>query len=412
MAGRQWGAIRTLPSGRVQASYTGPDDVRYAAPSTFSDDPKQTGLKPRTAREKAEAWLRGVRADIERGAWLSPAVIAERAELEAKNAAAEKFGTYAATWIAQRKSGKGEPLRPKTRAEYERQLAGGLAEFANDRVNTITAARVRAWHDARTKHGMTQAGAEARLLRAILNTALVDGIIDANPVPANLTRTMTGKQHRPPTLDELGVILAMVEPRFRLAILLAAYGNIRLSEWRALTRQDVTVTDGRALIDVHRQAQFIPKVGWNVGEPKSSEGVRIVPLPTALTPDVEAHLRDYVDRFPASLLFAPVGHSEFMHDRQFNKSWNVASDAAGIRESVREHDLRGFALTTFAQAGGTLRETQKFGGHGTVEASLRYQHAAVDRIAEIVDRMPLPPSNPKMPTPIKRNDDPAMSDLA
>lgn len=396
-----WGKIRALPSGKLQASYADPNGrvnekgnpIRYTAPMTF------------VAKADAEGWLAGVRADIARGIWKSPDTLAAEAAEAEKRASAERFATYAATWVDQRVSSKGKPLRPKTATEYRRQLAKGLAAFADDRLTAITPARVRAWHADRMKAGPTAAGAEARLLRAILNTAVADGVIETNPVVGALTRTSAGVEHRPPTLEELGVMLDTIDPRFRLAILLAAYGNIRLSEWRALRRRDVAIVDGRALVNVTRQAQHITGRGWVVGEPKSAEGKRVVPLPTTLTADVEAHLAEHVGAFPDALLFAPVGRSEFIHDAQFNDRWNVARDAAGVRVAlldgngeptghhkavVREHDLRAFALTAFAQAGGTMRETQAFGGHATIDAAMRYQHAAADRLAEIVDRMPVP----------------------
>jgi integrase len=396
MSEKQWGAIRKLPSGRYQASYVGPDGVRYAAPQTFSDDVRSPGgLKPRTGRDKAQEWLRARRSDIERGAWTSPRVLEAEAAAAAKKAESERFGLYAETWVSQRVSGKGLPLRPKTRAEYERQLRGGLSRFKGDLLTEITPARVRTWHADRMTSGKTAAGAEARLLRAILNTALVDGLITSNPVPSNLTRTQTGKKHRPPTIDELTVILDEIGPFFRLAILLAAYGGLRTGEWRALRRRDLTVSDGRVLVDVERAAQYIPRVGWVVGKPKSDEGVRIVPLPKGLTGDVETHLQQFVGPFPDDLIFPPVKSGAFLHDRQFNRHWNRARDAAGIRDVVREHDLRGFAGTAYAQSGATLRETMAFLGHSTTAAAMAYQ-ATTGREAELTDRMPLPIAKPKL----------------
>lgn len=405
-----WGAVRKLPSGRYQASYPGPDGERYAGPMTYS------------SIDDARAWLSARRVEIQRGEWKSPAQLAEeKAETERlaaeaeKKAASETFRLYATGWVEQRVTSKGKTLRPKTAAEYRRQLDKGLSTFADDRITAITAARIRTWHAERMKAGATAAGAEARLLRAILNTAVVDGILESNPMPSNLTRSSTGVKHRPPTLDELGVMLNAIEPRFRLAILLAAYGNVRLSEWRALRRRDITVVEERVFVSVERQALFVAGSGWVVGAPKSDEGVRVVPLPTALTGDVEKHLEEHTGPFPESLLFAPVGHSEFLHDRQWNDAWNVARDAAGVRVAVlddegkptgryeavvREHDLRAFALTAFAKAGGTLRETQKFGGHATVDAAMVYQHAAADRLAEIVDRMELPGPTLKRTAPM------------
>lgn len=410
---RQFGAMRTLPSGRVQASYM-VDGVRYPAPATFTDDARRPGgLKPQSARDKAEAWLRGVRADIERGTWVSPTVEAERQAEDAKRAVAERFGTYADTWLAQRTNSKGQPLRPKTRNEYARLLRGSLALFTEDRLTAITPARVRSWHAERAASAPTAAGAEARLLRAIMNTALVDGIVTTNPVPSVLTRSRTGISHRPPTLDELGVILDTIDDRFRLAVLLAAYGGLRLSEWRALRRQDLTVSGGRVLVSVTRTAQYIADEGWHVGPPKSDEGKREVPLPAAATADVERHLSAHVGPFPESLLFAPARDAEFLHDRQFLTAWNPARDAAGVRVPVRwdakgrpvawdavvrEHDLRAFAGTVHAQSGATLRDTMAFLGHSTTVAAMAYQHSAAERLHELADRMPMPArgSKPKV----------------
>ncbi len=402
MSPKQWGAIRRLPSGRLQASYT-VAGIRYTAPTTFSDDVRTPGgTKPRTAEAKAQEWLRGVRVQVESGRWVSPEVEKERAEVEAKKSDAERFGKYARAWLDQRVNSKGQPLRPKTRAEYERQLDRGLSIFLDDRITAITPARVRAWHADRMKSGKTAAGAEARLLRAIMNTALVDGIITSNPVDSKLTRSQTGVKHRPPTLDELAVMLDTIDPKFRLALLLASYGGLRIGEWRALRRRDLTVEEDRVFVDVMRTAQYIVGQGWVVGEPKSAEGVRIVPLPKSLTDDVRLHLEAYVGAFGDDLLFHSSG-SEFVHDAQFNRSWNKARDAAGVRvrvedgryvSVVREHDLRAFAATMHAQSGATLRETMKLLGHSTTVAAMAYQ-ATTGRESELADRMTLPPSKPK-----------------
>ncbi|MCL2515293.1 MAG: site-specific integrase [Microbacteriaceae bacterium] len=372
-----WGSIRELPSGRLQARYS-VDGKTFTAPHTFD------------AYEDARAYLAAVRTDITRGMWRSPDQLAAEAAENEKRAAAERFGLYAETWIAQRVTSKAKPLRPKTAAEYRRQLTRGLAIFADDRLTAITPARVRAWHADRMKIGPTAAGAEARLLRAVMGTAVHDGILSQNPVPTELTRTETGIAHRPPTLAELGIVLDTIEPFYRLAIVLSAYAGLRLSELRALRRSDLTIHEGRVLVRVERAAQYIAKEGWHVGPPKSAEGERTVPLPAALTGDVERHLAEFVGDFAASLIFAPSGLSKYVHDRQFNDAWNVARDAAGIRGKVRLHDLRGFAGTTFAQGGATLRETMAFLGHSTTDAAMRYQYAAADRLSDLADRMPLP----------------------
>ncbi|MGW9184831.1 site-specific integrase [Agromyces sp. NPDC055661] len=370
-----WGSVRKLPSGRWQASYVHDEHgtgtaTRFPAPMTF------------TTKTDARAWLTGVRVDIERGKWRNP-----------NRAAAERFGTYATTWISQRVSKKGRPLAPKTRAEYERYLRVGLAPFADTMITKVTSAEVRRWHAERLDHGATQAGNEARLLRAILNTAVEDQIIERNPVAAQLTRTQTGQEHRQPTLDELTVIVDVIDPFYRLAVLIAAYGGLRLSEWRALRRRDIAIEGDRVRVNVERQAQRITGYGWVVGKPKSKEGVRVAFLPSGLTPQVREHLENYVDRFPDSLVFPPPGTAEFLDNSRFNKAWDAARDTAGVRGLVRGHDLRGFAGTMHQQQGASIRETMAFLGHSTTVAAMAYQ-ATTGRDAELADRMILPTARP------------------
>ena len=378
-----FGTIRERSSGRFQASYLAPDGNRYNAPMTY------------TTRTDARSWLAGVRTDIERGKWKSPAATK-----------AEVFAAYAATWVAQRASAKGQPLRPKTATEYSRQLARGLAEFANDNLGDITPARVRAWHAARAKVAPTAAGAEARLLRAILNTALEDGIVEKNPVPAKLTKSSAGKTFRAPTLDEMAVLVEAIGDRYRLGILIAAYGGMRLSEWRALRRKDLTLVNGRYVVSVTRQAQHVTGSGWIVGPPKSARGVRVVALPAFLTPDVDAHLTARVGSFPEALVFAPLGRSEFVHDSDFNLAWNKARDAAGVRGEVREHDLRGFSGSHLLHtAGANVYELRDFLGHSSIRvAEDHYVRGVADRSAELADLMPqLPTPKPKNVTEIAKS---------
>lgn len=376
-----WGALRQLPSGRHQASYVH-DQTRFTAPHTFD------------SKQDARAWLAGMRADIQRDKWRDPRTIQK-----------EHFGSYSDVWLSERISTKGEHLRPRTVAEYRRQLNNGLREFKPDRLTEITGPRVRAWHSKRKKEaGATSAAREAALLRAILASAMGDELIDRNPVDSKLSRSSSGNKYRPPTLHELGVIVeefTKSEPRLKLAVLLAAYGGLRMSEWRALRRRDVSINGDRVSIEVTRQAQRISGQGWVVGPPKVAEAVRLVPLPLSLTEMVRAHLTEHVAAFPESLLFPPLGHSEFLDNSQFNTHWNRARVEAGVRVKegdrwvsvVREHDLRHFHLSFYAQSGATLAELKARAGHSTTQAAMIYQHAVVDRAGELADAMPTLPAN-------------------
>jgi integrase len=359
-------------TGRYRASYLH-EGERHYAPMTYS------------ARVDARAFNEAAFKAIEKNTWKHP-----------KTATAETFGLYAATWIAQRTNSKGLPLRPTTVAEYSRQLEKGLSEFAGDQISTITPARVATWHKKRRDVGMSAAGAEARFLRAIMNSAVEDRIIDFNPVPAKLTKTSSGQTHRPPTLAELATLVENMDERHQLGVLIAAYGGLRLSEWRGLRRRDLALVDGRYMISVTRQALYVFRKGWTVGPPKSAHGIRVVALPSHLTDAVDAHLAARVASFPDSLLFAPAGRSEFLTDSAFTRSWNVARDAAGVRSEVREHDLRSFAASHFVNAGANAFEVRDHLGHAKASTTeSHYVRKVNDRAAELADKMPqLPPVKP------------------
>ncbi|MCL2532550.1 MAG: site-specific integrase [Nocardiaceae bacterium] len=394
-----WGAITKMRSGRFQAAYR-VDGVRYTAPHTFD------------AKTDARAFLRRTAVEVQNGTWVSPAQAKElaeaermRAEAAKKRAEAERFDRYAETWLTQRVNSKGEHLRPTTRREYARQIAGGLATFSADQIGDITTPRVRAWHADRMKIGKTQAAREAALLKAIMATAVQDGVIDRNPVEGKLTRSKSGIAHRPPTADEMAILIDSMPERLKLALLLAGYAGLRLSEWRALRRSDFQIDGERVTVRVTRQAVYVNGSGWHVGDPKSAEGIRSVALPSWLTETVKEHLAEHVGAFPDSLVFAPSGRTEFLTDKEFTRSWDVAREAAGVRVKddeteawtnlVREHDLRHFHLSQYAMSGATLAELKARAGHSTAAAALIYQHALGGRDADLADALPTLPTAPK-----------------
>lgn len=362
-----FGAIRER-NGRFQASYPGPDGTRYFGPGTFAN------------RTDARAWLAGIHSDIARGTWISP-----------KQVKAEAFGTYAEACIVRREATGA--LKPRTATEYRRQLAKGLASFADTRITDITVPQVKSWHATRMQAGKTAAAREVALLRSILTEAVEDGIIPSVPVPAKLTNVSAGQDHRPPTLGELAVLHEHVEPRYKLAVLIAAYGGLRISEWRALRRSDLSLVDGQYAVSVTRQAQYITGRGWDVGTPKSAAGVRIVWLSAGLTDQVAEHLANRVGQFPESLLFAPKGNSEFIHNSDFYKSWKPAQKAAGVFGQVREHDLRDFAGSHLLDSGASLIEVRDFLGHEDSRTTERhYINRVSDRGAQLANAMPTLPA--------------------
>ena len=135
---QSWGSIRKLNSGRYQARYRF-EGVEHTGPTTF-----------RTKGE-ANAWLTGVRVDLERGAWVDP------------DAGCISLADYAGDWLAERHG-----LRPRTRELYEGELRLHILPVLGDlQLRQLSSARVRTWHaemSKRQKPGPTTVAKCYRLL--------------------------------------------------------------------------------------------------------------------------------------------------------------------------------------------------------------------------------------------------------
>jgi integrase len=355
---RSFGNLRQLKSGNWQASYIGPDRQRHTAPTTFR------------TKNAAEAWLALQNETVSSGKWAPDADI-------------EQFGSYAETWLAARRRLDGTPLSPTTIRDYRAAIAA-LEPLKYLGLDEITPADVRRLHANYTaESGATTAGRHLRTLRAICSTAYRDGLIPRNPVPSELCRTKTGLRHRPPNTQELSDLIDVIEPRFKLAVFLAAFGGLRIGEWRALRRRDLTRDGDRYQVTVQRQALNV-EGQWHIKEPKSESGIRNSALPAWLTEEITNHLKNYVGRSRDALLFPASNGSEFV-DTEWKNAWNTARRKVGIFGEVRGHDLRHYYATTLAKAGTSAPNLQSALGHSSIAMSMKYVHASKGATPETAD---------------------------
>nr|NLI50495.1 tyrosine-type recombinase/integrase [Propionibacterium sp.] len=373
---RGFGALRKLPSGRYQASYLGPDLLRYTAPSTFAD------------KDAAVVWLNSERRRIEEAhtggpAWSSPA---ERATAERRKVERETFAEYGRRWIAERRNTQGEPLRALTRKDYEQIFEAYLVPtFGPVPVEEISRAAVRQWHNKLDKSKSRAVTKSYGLLRAIMNSAVDDELIAVSPVHIRGAGAAVRKRSvEPATPAELETMARHMPPRLAAAVPIAAWCALRYGELAELRRRDIDVS-GR-IIKIRRAVTF-PGGGPVVGPPKSDAGVRDVAVPPHVWPAVEAHLRDHVPSSPDALLFPTTTGGHLWHSAMA-AHFGKARAAAG-RSDLRWHDLRHTGATLAAQAGATTAELQARLGHSTAAASQLYQHAAKGRDREIADRLSL-----------------------
>lgn len=364
---RGWGWIR--PSGRRgkrwHASYLH-DGARHNAPHTFG------------TKFDAEHWLTGERRLIDLDAWTPPAQrVAER------KVKAITLADYGQAWIEQR-TVRGQPLKAKTRAQYEALLSGHLAPLGNVPIKNLTPAAVRSWHAAMGEDSPTMRSHAYGLLHAMLATSVADELIPANPCQIR-GATKVQRKRKPVilTVPEIAELADAIEPpRLRALILISAWCGLRYGEVTELRRKDID--KDCAVINVARGVTH--RNGCFIDTPKSGL-TRPVVVPPHIRESIKHHLKTYVDKGAESLLFpAPRGGAcDHLNDKTFRARFVIAVKAIG-RDGVRIHDLRHFCGTQTARVG-NLVETMDRLGHSTVTASLLYQQAVSGRDAAVAEAL-------------------------
>jgi integrase len=357
---RGFGRIRQFKSGRWQASYTGPDGGVYIAPSTFD------------AKVDAEGWLHQRRVEIDRELWSPSSGQEERP--------GATFGDYAEGWLRQR------GIKDRTREHYRKLLDNHILDtFRDVDLREITPPSVRNWYSTTAVGTPTMRAHAYSLLRAIMQTALADDLVDSNP--CRITGASTSRRvHkiRPATLDELHTITAEMPAQYQAFILMAAWLAMRFGELTELRRKDIDLVD-----EVVRVRRAVVRAGddFKVTTPKSEAGVRDISIPPHLTPVLEQHLKTHVHAGRESLLFPSVNDpARHLAPSALYRMFYKAREKAK-RDDLRVHDLRHSGAVLAAATGASLAELMGRLGHSTPQAALRYQHVAGGRDRAIAEAL-------------------------
>ncbi|MGI8752419.1 MAG: site-specific integrase [Acidimicrobiales bacterium] len=342
-------------------------DVRYWLPG---GDRQQRKMFKKLA--DAEKWKRRVEHDEMLG------IVADH------RAGAETFGPYAVRWIESRVV-SGRPLSPASKQGYRALLRRNLLpHFETMPLRQIRPATVRTWHSAVTvDKGGDQAAKTYRLLRAILNTAVDDEVLVANPCRIRGGGSENAAE-RPMIPTEMLLDLAdAIDPRYRALVLLSGIAALRTGELLGLRRCDVDLLHRR--LHIVQQAQEVTGVGRIVVRPKSDAGRRQVIIPALLVEPLEEHLAAYAEPGPDGVVFTGPEWTP-LRRATLSKAWAAARTSAGAPAGLHLHDCRHHAATRLAQVPGiTLKELMVAIGHSTPRAALIYQHATEDRARDAAD---------------------------
>jgi integrase len=335
-------------------------EVRFRAP-----DGKERSRTFR-ARKDAERFEREQRAAVDRGSWIDP------------RHASTTFESYAASWLSSR-----HDLQPRTVELYESLLRRHLIPaFGMLPLAKVTPSEVRSWNATLAGRHRVAAAKAYRLLREVMNAAVGDELLIRNPCVLKGAGQERSPERPTASIAEVEALTQEMPDHLRLAVLLAAWCQLRRGELIGLERRDFDML--HRTVRVERTVNRV-RGGLVVGPPKTEAGRRIVTLPPHILPDVVGHLDTFVGPMPTDPVLVGVKGGR-LSPLALYEAFDDARRVAG-RPDLHFHDLRHFGATLLAISGATTRELMARVGHSSPVAALKYQHATMDRDAALAEAL-------------------------
>lgn len=361
---REFGSISARRNGRYYIRYTDPQGNRVT----------DGGASFRT-KDSARRRLNEIEAEINKGTWRDPAV--RRGPL---------LSDYAEGWLPQRTNRRGELLALRTRELNQDLLRLHIVpQLGHRHLAEITREDVRRWHAGRlAETGPSRVRQAYSLLRAIMRTALDDGLISATPCQIVGAGSNSYEERPYLSMSDYVRLRDALPAHLQLPMGVKAFCQLRLGEVLALQRGDVDLVAG--VLHVRRAASR-PQGGEVIGRTKTRK-VRKVVIP----PDTLEALREQMGSAPASrptdwLFWHPSGRK--LSYEQVRSGWKQARQLTGLKQ-YRPNDLRHAGLTWLAELGMSVRELRERAGHSTDTAAMNYQHRSDDRERQLVATLRLP----------------------
>jgi integrase len=334
--------------------------VRYRTPD--HQERQKRGF--RTKRE-AELYLASVEVQKARGEFI-----------DARHAQA-LLGTLGDAWMASQAH-----LKPSSLVVMESAWRLHVKPvWGGKRLNEIRHSDVQRWVSSlSTKKSPALVHRSYGILANILDTAVRDRLLAANPARGVPLPRKIGKEHRFLTHQQVHDLAEACEPHDTL-ILTLAYTGLRWGEATGLRVKDVDLVRNRLNVNVNAV-----RVGQDVivGTPKPHER-RSVPFPAFLQPRLASAT---AGRAADDLVFPDqYGHHLITPTIKYNSWWDKALVAVGL-PPMTIHDLRHTAASLAVSSGANVKAVQKLLGHKSAAMTLdTYADLFDDDLDDVADRL-------------------------
>lgn len=310
-----------------------------------------------------------------------------RGELDADSGVT--FASYLTTWAGtEEKPGAyagrtGTGIRPGTLRDYRRMLERhALPYFGSKRLRDIRPLHIRAYAGHLAEMGMAPSTVKLNLspLRAMLATAVEDGILRSNPcsglrLAQKVDTTEEEERAKALTEEQLAALLAQVPEKHRLMITTMAGTGTRISECIALRWGDFDFPNRRVAIRrrIYR---------GTVAPPESRYGRRTIPLSPGLA-EALLERREAMGAAEEDLVFPSASGRAFEPSNLAQGVFKPAAERAGVGWASF-HCLRHSYATMLFRNGANAVQAQRLLGHHSPAFTLAcYVHLLPDDMPDV-----------------------------
>lgn len=336
----------------------GARDTKWKARYTDPAGKDRSKTFPRKA--DAEKFLERIGTDMQKGEWIDP------------RADKSRFDDWVEVWWKTTVK-----LAPSTRRGYDKILRNHLRpRFGGRKINSIDWVEVELYATALLEDGLSPKTVRETLsvLAQIMKTAMKARVIRENPAVGHSMPTAR-KRTKVLTMQQVDLLVEHTDARYRTAVWLLALAGLRPSELCGLRVMDV---------DFEQQAISVNEVQmWVKGElvvkgPKTSSGLRTIPLPDWLMADLASQIARRARALgrelePEDRVFvSPEGKP--MLDHTLWRIVNRASEQAGLPR-IRPYDLRHSHASLLIDLGAHPKAISERMGHTEIGVTMNvYGH--------------------------------------
>jgi integrase len=275
-------------------------------------------------------------------------------------------------------------------AQAHRELGAGSLSL-----DRVTPRAVEAWLAELKGKGLAESTVRSAytILRAVLDTAVRDGLLSRNAAAAVKRPTVAAREAASLTPDQVRAVLsAAQQSRYAPLFAVLAGTGLRRGEALALQWSDIDLEAG-----VARVRGTLARVagGLGVTEPKTAKSRRTVPLAESVVGTLRAlRLQQAQERLKAGSQWQQTGYvftTEFgepCDPRNALRAFKAAAKRAGLPTSVGLHTLRHSAASLMMAGGVPLKIVSDMLGHSSVAITGDiYGHVAPDVSREAVAKL-------------------------